>query len=72
MTRGQWFAHGSCLLCGCLFAFDPERGVLPSLATPRWATGPDLSALHHRGRQPERCRRGLPEFPILPGAYLDQ
>jgi hypothetical protein len=24
-TRGQWFAHGACLLCGRLFAFDPER-----------------------------------------------
>jgi hypothetical protein len=24
-TRGRWFAHGSCLLCGQVFAFDPER-----------------------------------------------
>jgi hypothetical protein len=25
MIRGQWFAHGSCLLCGRMFTFDPER-----------------------------------------------
>jgi hypothetical protein len=24
-TRGEWVAQGSCLLCGRVFAFDPER-----------------------------------------------
>ena len=50
-TRGQWFAQGACLLCGRLFAFDPERvcshpwpppdGPLAPIcgpASPRWST----------------------------------
>ena len=24
-TRGQWFAQGACLLCGRLFALDPDQ-----------------------------------------------
>jgi hypothetical protein len=24
-TPGRWFAHGECLLCGQVVAFDPER-----------------------------------------------
>jgi hypothetical protein len=71
-TRGEWFAHGACLLCGRLFAFDPQRVCSHPWPPPDGPLAPICRPCITEVVNPERRRRGLPEYPILPGAYLDQ
>jgi hypothetical protein len=71
-ARGHWFAHGSCLLCGRLFTFDPERVCSHPWPPPDGLAEPTCRPCITDRVNPERRRRGLPQFPILPGAYLDE
>jgi hypothetical protein len=72
MTRGEWFAQGWCLLCGQMFAFDPERVCSHPWPPPDGPLAPICRPCITERVNPERRCRGLPQFPILPGAYLDQ
>jgi hypothetical protein len=70
-TQGRWFAHGSCLLCGRVFAFDPERMCSFPWPPPDGPARPICQPCSTVGVNPERRRLGLPQYPILPGASLD-
>jgi hypothetical protein len=69
MSEGYFFVFGTCFICKGIFGFNPEL-----ITCPRVNLG--------HGEEPvtccERCmtlvnaekvERGLPPFPILPGAY---
>jgi len=71
-TRGQWVAQGSCLLCGQVFAFDPSECAPHPWPPHDGPLAPICRPCITEVVNPERRRRGLPVYPILPGAYLDQ
>jgi hypothetical protein len=70
--QGRWFALGACLLCGRVFAFDPERVCSFPWPPPDGSAQPICQPCITELVNPERRRLGLPIYPILPGAYHDQ
>jgi hypothetical protein len=55
--RGQWFAQGSCLLCGRRFAFDPELVCFHPWPPPDGPLAPCRPCITETVN-PERRRRG--------------
>lgn len=74
MAYMSWI--GNCIGCGQMFSFNPER--VPSIRMSRTGEGWKLDPNGHREPvcrncvergNAERRKRGMPEIPILPGAY---
>ena len=65
MSGGGVLAHGACIACGQLFAFNPMR--VPSLVV-RGSREPVCASCVARVN-PRRIANGLPPIVPLPGAY---
>jgi hypothetical protein len=63
---GYMIAMGACISCERFFAFNPER--VPSTTAITGEREPVCRDCMDRINS-NRRDRGLPEFPILPGAY---
>ena len=55
-----------------MFAFEPERVCSQPWPPPDGPLAPICRPCITEVVNPERRHRGLPEYPILPGAYFDQ
>jgi hypothetical protein len=62
VTRQSW-AVGSCVICGRLFAFDPD--LVPTY------TGEPMCALCIARVNVRRAEIGLPEHHVYPNTYFD-
>lgn len=70
------FCSGHCLTCGGLFSFNPD--LVPSVRVNAQGQ-PDPNGTREpicqncmRLANEQREQRGLPPFPVLPGAYEPQ
>lgn len=71
-AEGKAFALGTCLACGGMFTFNPLTVCSHPWPVPDGPLEPICRPCVIDRINPERRRRGLPEFTVLPGAYLDE